>query len=116
MLRKTATLLAFVSLCGVAVYSMFLVFIGQPLGYMDAETQIRWTQYEPNPVALIPLACAVVITIGVLWRNRKLQWTGIFVLTLFSMLFLFGIGGPLIPSSFTILLLLTILEIFKLKN
>lgn len=113
MLRKAATVLLAVTTIAVAVYSFFLIVPGQSWTIVDEATQAREIVFVPAPAAVIPLVCALSILVGLYLRKPKLYWLGLTCLSIFSGLFLFGIGGGLIPACLLIFVFLVILKFSK---
>lgn len=72
-----------------------------------------YTSYAPAPVAIWPLVASLILIAGMVSKSSLIIWLGWLTLTLFSILFLFGIGGMLIPVSAALLPLLVIQQTAK---
>jgi hypothetical protein len=100
---------------GMAGYGLYLVLIGPestvmpavPLGTPPGETTTRTV---PAMQGLIPLAGGALVLVGLATRRLWLAWAGALVLALFAGLFVFGVGGVLIPFVGALLLLLSIVS------
>jgi hypothetical protein len=67
--------------------------------------------HVPYPPAVIPLAGAALLLVGLLARKLALAWSGVAVLSVFSVLFVFGQGGAFLPAAGLVLLLLILITI-----
>jgi hypothetical protein len=95
----------------VAIYSLFFLVIGQPwvLAYEGGEN--RGLQFIPAFPALVPFLAATALLLGLLTRKKLMAWAGLTILIAFSLLFMFGIGGILLPVSGLLLILLIVIQI-----
>jgi hypothetical protein len=93
----------------VAFYAFFLLVIGQPwtIAYEGGENQ--GLRFISAPAAVIPFLAAILLLLGVLTGKKLWAWLGLTILLAFSILFLFGIGGILLPvAGFLFILLIAI--------
>lgn len=108
--------LAVLSAMVVAMYAVWLLAIGQPWTLVlevPAKSQqaspVERVVHTPVPAAVVLLLAATLLIIGLLGRRLWLAWIGLATLTAFSALFVFGVGGGLLPvAGFLLLLLVTI--------
>lgn len=108
--RTIVALAVFLSLA-VALYSLVLLTIGQPLIH-GAEGSSFWEiRYQPMQLALAPLLAALLVFIGLLSRSSVLHWLGLGGLIMFSILSVFGIGGNILPFTVILLILLLMIQI-----
>jgi hypothetical protein len=88
--------------CIVAVYGLYLVIVGPeasfhpavPIGDPPTEPTTRNVPAIQGP---IPVAAGALVLSGLAARRLVLAWTGAAVATAFASLFVFGVGGALLP-------------------
>jgi hypothetical protein len=108
--------LVFVLAVATALYALNLLLVGELLIGMDEGSSETYTNYAPAPAAIWPLIAALLLVAGMLIHQKLITWIGWIGLTLFSGLFLFSIGGILIPVSAALLPLLVILQAWGGKS
>lgn len=114
-LGTMATLILTLLALGVAIYSTYR-FLSTAItvlseGQDPSKALLQYTLYLP---ALIPLTASALILVGLLWHKLPLTWLGWFVLAVFGILFLFSMGGTLLPIVVLLLAGLTILQFQRL--
>ncbi len=67
-------------------------------------------RFVQHPAGIVPLVAAALLLGGLLTRKLLIAWIGFAVLSLFSVLFLFGIGGGLLPVAGLLLICLAIVS------
>ena len=102
-----AALAAYLLFVGQRWESVSGVRPGQPLGPARVE-------YRPYPLAIIHLAAAALMLIG-LWsrRQRALAWAGLLFLVLFGGLTVFGPGVVFLLAAGLLLLLLAVIWLLQ---
>ena len=105
-----STLAAILLAALVGFYSLFLLVIGQPwtIAYEGGEN--RSLQFILAPSAFVPLLAAIVLLLGLLLRKKFMTWIGLAILLVFSLLFMFGIGGILLPATGLLFTLLIVIQ------
>lgn len=68
---------------------------------------------EPSFRALWAFLSAVMLISGLLMRKLTIAWLGLVILLVFSMLFLFGVGGGLLSIAGLLLILLSIVTVLR---
>lgn len=104
----------------VALYGLFLVIAGVP-GTVIREVSITEVpekvqespQFSPSPQGLVFLLSAAILISGLLMRKLRIAWLGMVILLVFSMLFLFGVGGGILPIDGLLLILLSIVTVLR---
>ena len=95
----------------VALYALFLLIVGERWTVVQEGEATRSVQFVPDPDALVPLLAATLLLSGLVTRKLLIAWIGLVVLSTFGALFLFGVGGILLPVAGLLLILLTIITI-----
>lgn len=111
IIAKVAIIATVVLAIIVATYSFFLLVVGQPWTVAYEDNIGRQIEYIRAPQAIVPLLSAVMILGGLVVKQRVLAWIGTVILLIFSLLFMFGIGGILLPVAGVILLLVAIISV-----
>jgi hypothetical protein len=102
--RVTSVLIA----VALGVYGLFLLVVGQPwVGVGSAGTSVQW---HSAPAAVLIVAGAVILLVGLLKRTSWVMWLGFAWLLIFGMLFVFGIGGALLPPLGALLAFLALIQ------
>ncbi len=104
----------------VALYGLFLAIAGVP-GTVIREVSITEVpekvqgslQFSPSPQGLVILLSAAMLISGLLMRKLTIAWLGLVILLVFSMLFLFGVGGGLLPIAGLLLISLSIVTVLR---
>jgi hypothetical protein len=117
-IAKVATAISALLASAVALYALYFLLIGvkytdvseSPFGTPTSDLQSMKEYYAPELTAVGPLIAAGLLLFGLLTGKSEFAWIGFFVLTVFSILFVFGIGGPLIPVVGALAFLLTIIH------
>jgi hypothetical protein len=117
-ITKVATAISALLASAVAFYALDFLLIGvkytivseSPFGTPTSASQTMEQYYSPESTAVGPLIAAGLLLFGLLSGKLEFAWIGFFVLTVFSILFVFGIGGPLIPVVGGLAVLLTIIQ------
>jgi hypothetical protein len=86
----------------VAAYGLYLVVIGQEITFVPAvppgdPLPEGTTRNVPAMQGLIPAAAGLLVVIGMAIRGLLVAWIGAAIATAFAALFLFGVGGALLP-------------------
>jgi len=116
VIARIATIAAIILAAIVTLYGAFLLIVGQAFGgYSQQGTGPLVPVYSfiPNPAGLIPLVGGFLTLTGILMGNAWLKWIGFTISAVFSVLFLFGIGGVLLPLTPLLLLMLVVKSIFE---
>ena len=53
----------------------------------------------PNIAGLVPLGAGILVVVGIARHSQRLAWVGALAALGFSILFLFSVGGVLIPIA-----------------
>jgi len=113
LIVNAATAAAILLAAGMAIYALFLLLVGVP-GTVVREGEVtRSVRYFPHPAAVVPLLATAILLGGLLTRKLLIAWIGFAILSTFSVLFLFSIGGGLLPMTGLLLVLLTIITISR---
>jgi hypothetical protein len=95
-----------VALAGlVAAYGAYLLLLG-PILTVTAPGGAASTVREPNPAGIVLILGAALVWYGVQRRKERWAWIGATAALAFSVLFVFGPGGILIPLSVALMGLL----------
>lgn len=94
----------------VGFYGLFLFVVGQPWTVVREGGGGVTVQWYSAPPALLIIAGDLVLLSGLLKRKLWITWIGFGFLLVFSMLFLFGIGGALIPLVSALLVFLILIQ------
>ncbi len=102
----------------VGLYGFFLLIIGLP-GMFIQEVRMyevpelvqESTRFSPAPQGFIPFLAAILLIVGLRVRKLLIAWLGLVTLLLFSALFLFGVGGAVLPAAGFLLVLMIIITI-----
>lgn len=100
-------LIAFV----LAAYGVYLVVVGVTIVSMPAvplETRLgpASTEKIPSIMGVIPMVAGGLILVGLALRRIWVAWIGAAVTSLFAGLFVFSIGGILVPAAAMLFVLL----------
>jgi hypothetical protein len=117
-ITRVATAISALLSTAVTLYALYFLLIGvkytvvseSPLGTQTPALQTMKEYHAPESTAVGPIIAAGLLLFGLLTGKLEFAWIGFFVLTVFSILFVFGIGGPLIPVVGALAVLLTILQ------
>lgn len=112
--RVTAAAAGLLALA-VAALALYLLIVGARgiITPVDAAAPPR-AEYRPYPAAVLPLAAAVLVLVGLRSRRqRALAWAGLLVLFLFGGLFVFGKGPLFLGDAVLLLLLLAALQFLQ---
>src|SRR5919198_6498661 len=105
VIANAATATAIVSAVVVGAFAVYLLVVGEgrqvfpgvPRGDPPGPPRVV---YRPYPAAIIPLAAAALVLLGLLsGRQRPLAWAGLVFLALFGGLFVFGQGLPFLAAA-----------------
>jgi hypothetical protein len=117
-----ATIAVAVSLAAWVVrYALHLLIVGEArtivpeisnTGFPAEVTRVN-VEYVPYPAAVVPLVAAVLLVLGLLSQKLLVAWLGLAMLSAFAMLFLFSHGGPLLPVTGLLLIVLGIITIIR---
>ncbi len=110
-IMKVVTVVVILLAASVTTYTFFLLVIGQPWIVAFEENAVQQVTFVRNYSAIIPFLVAITIILGVVTRKQIILWIGNLILFVFSILFLFGIGGTILPIA-SILLFATIILTF----
>lgn len=89
------------ALASVAVgYGLFLLFVGQAwMVYTESPsggTEVG-REFQPVIAGLFPVVGGTAVVIGLFLGMKIVSWLGWMVLAVFAGLFMFGVGGMLLP-------------------
>ena len=102
---------AFVLCIIVILYSAWLFVVGQPGFLVFENSDTGFVTYTPSPIAIVPFFASLLTFWGLVKKNSTTSWIGATLLSVFSLLALFGVGSYFIAPA---LLLLASLVIFHL--
>lgn len=111
IIAKVATIVAIILATIVATYSLFLLIVGQPWTVAYEDNIGKQVEYIRAPQAIVPLLSTVMILGGLVVKQRVLAWIGTVILLIFSLFFMFGVGGILLSVAGAILLLTAIISV-----
>ena len=108
---QIAIVMAVVLALAIAAYGVFLLTVGTlmmitPASAPGVELPPTTTERRPDPAGLIPLAFGLLVAAGLLVRAWIPVALGASGIGLFSLLFVFGVGGVLLPAWLALLFLL----------
>ena len=112
-LLAVSRVLVLILAISVALYALNLLVVGQRLSVMQEGSSETYASSAPAPAASWPLISSLLLIAGMLMHQKAILWVAWMALTLFSLLFLFSIGGILIPVSAALLPLLVIMQIWS---
>lgn len=105
-----------VLICAViAVYGLNLWLVGYETITLQEGSPIVHSGHFPTPLGIIPLIGALLLAIGLLLGRNAISWLGLAILSVFAGLFLFSIGGILIPVALLLLVLMIIIQLLPSK-
>jgi hypothetical protein len=110
---RVSTALGVVLAVAIAAYGVYLLAVGTqvtitPAGLPGAQPQPGTTEYMPDPAGLFPLVTGLTVAAGLLLRAWVIIVLGAAGIGLFSVLFVFGVGGVLLPAWLLLVFLLTL--------
>jgi hypothetical protein len=112
---KAATALAVMLATAIALYGLFVAFVGMPATLVMEYNPIEGTGGEktiiqyPTPHALLGTLAATMIVFGLLIRKQRIAWIGLATLFAYSAVFLFSTGLGLLPVAVILLILLNVI-------
>jgi hypothetical protein len=80
------------------VYGIYLLVLG-PLETVVTPGNGSVTNYSPTSAGLYPLVAGGLVLYGLMVGRDRLVWAGGFLALLFSVAFLFSVGGAFIPVA-----------------
>jgi hypothetical protein len=95
----------------VAIYSLFLLVVGQPWSVAYEDNMRQRVEYVRATQAIVPFLSALMILGGLIIKKRVIAGLGTVILLLFSLLFVFGVGGIILPVAGAMLLLIAIISV-----
>lgn len=101
----------------VVAYGVFLLVIGQPWTlYAESPTGgvDLGREFRPVITGLIPVVGGAAVLLGLALRASSLSWLGWLVVAGFAGMFVFGVGGALVPVA-AILFFLLVIEHGRLR-
>lgn len=114
-----ATALVFMLAGAVALFALYRLLSGVPLsvvwetsGSSPDAPQVLGSR-APYLPAVIPLAAALALMVGVLVRRLAVARAGLIVLSTFSGLFLFSSGAALLPIVGVVFVLLLVISVLR---
>jgi hypothetical protein len=110
-ITRVATVVIIILATMIATYSLFLLTIGQPWSVVYEDNIGNQVEYVRAPQAIVPLLSTVMILGGLIVKQRVIAWIGTVILLLFSLLFVFGVGGIFLPVAGAMLLLIAIISV-----
>jgi hypothetical protein len=112
-IAKLSTVAAVLLTVIVISYGLYLLIVGETRVIVNEGETVRQTVFVPHEGGIFPLVGGIALFIGLLTRRALVAWLGFVLVAAFSMLFLFGIGGRLLPVSAILLLLLIAIALLK---
>jgi len=119
-ITNATTAVAIFLAAGVALYGLFLAIVGVPgtsipeVSLTDVPEKVQKSlQFSPAPQGLVALLSAAMLISGLLMRKLTIAWLGLVILLVFSMLFLFGVGGGFLPIAGLLLILLSVVTVLR---
>jgi hypothetical protein len=112
---KAATAVAVMLAAAIAIYGLFVAFVGMPATLVKEYNPLEGTGGEkttiqyPTPHALLGTLAAAMIIVGLLIRKPKAAWIGLAALFAYSAVFLFSTGLGLLPVAVVLLILLNVI-------
>lgn len=97
----------------VILYGLYLLIVGETRTIINEGETVRQPLFVPHVAGIFPLIGGITLLAGLLTRRPLIAWLGFVFIAAFSVLFLFGIGGLLLPVSAILLLLLTTMTLLK---
>jgi hypothetical protein len=70
-------------------------------------------EYVRAPQAVVPFLSTLMILGGLIIKRRVIAWLGTVILLVFSLLFVFGVGGIILPVAAAMLLLIAIIGVIE---
>ncbi|HEY4228450.1 MAG TPA: hypothetical protein VGM49_08925 [Candidatus Limnocylindrales bacterium] len=96
-------------------YGLYLLLIG-PFQTIVTPDDGSVTFRDPNVAGLLPLAAGVLVVYG-MWAGReRVSWGGAALAMLFSVAFLFSLGGVFIPVAALLLMSLALRRLLKSRR
>jgi hypothetical protein len=91
-------------------------WVGVPAGAPGDPPGPPRVEHRPFPLAVVPLAAALLVLIGLLQSQRRpmawaLMWTGAAALLVFAAVTIFSAGLVLLPAGGALLILLAVLAL-----
>ncbi len=111
MITKVATGVIIILATMVATYSLFLLVVGQPWSVAYEDNMRQQVEYVRAPQAIVPFLSTLMILGGFVVKRRVITWLGTAILLIFSLLFVFGVGGIILPVAAAILLLIAVISV-----
>lgn len=99
---------------GVAIYGLYLIVIGPVLVIVVPDGGGR-AIHDPNIAGAFPLAGAILVLLGIRSRRDLLALLGAAAILVFAVLFVFSIGGIVIPFALALLLVLAARTVISAK-
>ena len=87
----------------VSAYGVYLVLLG-PILTVVTPSDGSLSIHDPNPVGMLPLALGLATGYGIVRHDERWVWVGAIGVIAFSVLFVFGVGGGLIPVAIALLI------------
>ena len=109
-IAKVATIVTIILAIIIATYSLFLLIVGQPWSVVAEGNTSGQVEFVRAPQAILPLLSTVMILAGLVAKQHAITWIGAVLLLLFSLRFVFGVGGILLPAAGAMLFLIAIIS------
>lgn len=100
---------------GMALYALYLLIVGLPSTIVYETPGPTEIVYMPYPTASLPLVALAFIITGLVTQRMLMAWLGWAGLCVFSLLFVFSLGGALLPFTGLLLLLLIVISLVRRK-
>jgi len=113
LLQGASSIVAVLLTVAVASYALRLLVVGKRLLVFQEGEISGSVQYARDPAAVVPLLASALLIAGLATRKLTLAWVGLVVLLAFAGLFLFGIGGGLLPATGLLLMLLIVISLIQ---
>lgn len=97
----------------IALLSLFLLFLGQPLTRVVEGSGATSVVFSQTPFAIFPLVSALLILLGIYKKILKIAWVGATLLFGIALLAIFGLGSWFLPPTMLLILVLFFLQINK---
>ena len=114
VLKRIAVIIALLVSTAAVIYALYLLSVGyEVIGVYEGFPQVNptvFTNHVRPLAAIIPLLASLSIITGLLFRRNFISWIGLALLSAFAFLFVFSIGGILIPFALVLFILLIIIQ------
>ncbi len=107
--RASAVLVA----VAVAAFAVYLLVVGMRWTVVSEESATPRVEYRSYPLALVPLAAAALVLLGLWWRWQPVAWAGVLFLALIGGLTIWSVGLPFLGAAVVLVPLLLLIHVFR---